>query len=93
MVLMGRRCTYSELNGDGEEIEADFLADLVTTGNTGEVHKGGLDDAGLTLVRLENGLGHAEAGVGHGEGGRSSTILGLDDLVTTKLDACGVVNM
>jgi hypothetical protein len=27
------------------------------------------------------------AGVGHGEGGRTSTVLGLDDLVATKLDA------
>lgn len=36
---------------------------------------------------LEEGLGELESGVGHGEGGRASTLLGLDDLITTKLDA------
>jgi len=35
----------------------------------------------------ENLLGESETGVSHGQGGGTSTILGLDNLVTAKLDA------
>jgi len=33
-----------------------------------------------------------ETSIGHGEGGRTSTILGLHDLVTAKLDTLFIVS-
>ena len=54
------------------------------------VDKGGLDDVLLALGSLEERLGEAGTGHGHGEGGGTSTVLGLDNLVTTELDAVDV---
>ena len=51
------------------------------------VDEGGLDDALLTLSGAQERLGEASTGHGHGEGGGASTVLSLDDLVTTELDA------
>lgn len=58
---------------------------------------GGLDHGlGESIVELvteravDMGRTGPESGICHGQSSRSSTILGLDDLVTTKLDACVV---
>lgn len=55
----------------------------------------GLDEGGLnnsllaTNGGLEERVGEAGTGESHGEGGRASAVLGLDNLVTTELDALG----
>ena len=75
--------------GDTLGAELDLGAEEVDTLVLVErgVDKGGLDDALLALGGAEDGLGHAGTGHGHGEGGGTGTVLGLDDLVTAKLDA------
>jgi len=95
LVVVGRRNDIdgllgtlgAELDGDGEEVAAGLLLDGITALNTGEVDECGLGDAALALDGLEEVLGEAVAGVGHGEGCGTGAILGLDDLITTKLDA------
>ena len=69
-------------------VGGEVLAALVLV--EGRVDEGGLDDVLLALRGLEERLGKAGTGHGHGEGGRASTVLGLDDLVTTELDAVDV---
>ena len=80
---------------DGE----DLLDTLLAEADTGReevdalvlvqraLDKGRLDDVLDALRGLEERLGHAGTGHGHGEGGRASAVLGLDDFVTTELDA------
>lgn len=51
--------TYSELNGDREEVAASLLGDSITSGNTGQVDVAGLDEAGLALDGTENLLGES----------------------------------
>jgi hypothetical protein len=46
-----------------------------------------LNDTLLTLGSLEQALGEASTSHSHRQSSRSSTILGLDDLVTTELNA------
>ena len=70
----------AELNLGGEEVDTLVLV-------VGALDEGGLDHTLLTLGGAEEGLGEASTGHGHGESGGSSTVLGLDDLVTTELDA------
>ena len=70
----------AELDLGGEEVDALVL---VQRG----VDEGGLDDTLLALGGVEERLGEAGTGHGHGEGGGAGTVLGLDDLVTTELDA------
>jgi hypothetical protein len=74
----------AKLNVGGEEGDA-----LVLEQRRLDVR--GLDDVLLAAGSLEEGLGEAGTSHGHGEGGRASTALGLDDLVTTELDALDVV--
>jgi hypothetical protein len=69
----------------GREVVAALV--LVQRG----VDEGGLDDVLLALSSLEERLGEAGTSHGHGESGRASAVLGLDDLVTTELDAVNVV--
>lgn len=69
----------AELDAGAEELDALVLVE-------GRLDKGGLNDTLLALNGAEDGVSHAGTGHGHGEGGRASTILGLDDLVTTELD-------
>lgn len=68
----------AELDGRGEEV------DLV-------LEQGALDEGALrhrlTVETLEQALGEDSGGVGHRERRRAGTVLGLDDLVTTELDA------
>lgn len=73
----------AELDVGGEVLDALVLVE-------GRVDKGGLDDVLLALGSLEERLGEAGTGHGHGEGGGTSTVLGLDDLVTAELDAVDV---
>lgn len=70
----------AELNAGSEEVDTLVLVE-------GRVNEGGFDDVLLTLGSLEEGLSEASTGHGHGEGGGASTVLGLDNLVTTELDA------
>ena len=70
----------AELDLGGEEVNTLVLVERA-------VDESGLNDTLLTLGGLEEGLSHASTSHGHGEGGRASTILGLDDLITTELDA------
>lgn len=67
--------------------ELDLAAEEVNTLVLVErgLDEGGLDDTLLALSGAEEGVSHAGTGHGHGEGGRASTVLGLDDLVTTEL--------
>jgi hypothetical protein len=71
---------WAKLDLAGEELDALVLVERA-------VDKGWLDDTLLALSSLEQALGETGTGHGHGESGRSSTVLGLDDLVTTELDA------
>lgn len=70
----------AELDLGGEEVDALVL---VQRG----VDKGGLNNTLLALGGAQQGLGHAGTGHGHGQGGGAGTVLGLDDLVATELDA------
>lgn len=70
----------AELDAGSEEVDALVLEQR-------GVDEGGLDDALLTLSGAQERLGEASTGHGHGEGGGASTVLSLDDLVTTELDA------
>ena len=71
---------WAELDPGGEEVNTLVL---VQRG----VNEGWLRNALLALRSLEQRLGEASTGHGHGEGGGSGTVLGLDDLVTTELNA------
>jgi hypothetical protein len=73
----------AELDVGGEVLDALVLVE-------GRVDEGGLDDVLLALGSLEERLGEAGTSHGHGEGGGTSTVLGLDNLVTTELDALDV---
>ena len=70
----------AELDLAAEEVDALVLVE-------GRLDKGGLNDALLAVGSAEERVSHAGTSHGHGEGGGAGTVLGLDDLVTTKLDA------
>jgi hypothetical protein len=69
----------AELDLGGEEVDALVLVERA-------INERRLDDTLLALGGTEDGVGHASTGHGHGEGGRTGTVLSLDNLVTTKLD-------
>ena len=71
---------WAELDLGGEEINTLVLVER-------GVNEGWLRNALLALRSLEQRLGEASTGHGHGEGGGSGTVLGLDDLITTELNA------
>ena len=68
----------SKLNLGGEEVDTLVLVQRA-------VNESWLNDALDTLSSLEQALSEASTSHSHRESGRASTILGLDDLVTTKL--------
>jgi hypothetical protein len=70
------------------DVGGEVLATLVLVER--RVDESGLDDVLLTLSSLEERLGETSTSHGHGERGRASSILGLDDLITTELDAVDV---
>ncbi len=49
--------TYAKLNGDGEEVDAGLLPDLLAARNAGEVDVAGLDEALDARGSLEDLLG------------------------------------
>ena len=51
------------------------------------VNEGRLDNTTLALSSLEQALSEASTSHSHGQSSRASTILSLDDLVATELDA------
>jgi hypothetical protein len=69
-----------KLNETGEEIYA-------LGGEERTLDKGGGDDTLFAIQGSEERVRELGTSVSHGEGGRSSTILGLYDLVTTELNA------
>lgn len=73
----------AELDVGGEEVNTLVLEER-------GLNEGRLNNALLALGGLEERLGEAGTGHGHGEGGRAGAVLGLDDLVTTELDALDV---
>lgn len=70
----------AELDLAGEELDALVLVE-------GRLDKGGLNDTLLAVSGAEERVSHAGTSHGHGEGGGAGTVLGLDNLVTTELDA------
>lgn len=75
-----RRKTYAELDVGSEEVNT-------LVGEEGALNESGGDDTLLAVQTAEEGVGELGTGVSHRQGRASSTILGLDDLVTTELDA------
>ena len=84
----------------GDLADGVDLLDTVLTEGDGAGKEGGtlvlvegrldvstLLDALLAVKGLEEGIGEDGGGVSHGEGGGTGTVLGLDNLVTTELDA------
>jgi hypothetical protein len=85
--VSGLLCSVgSKLDRDGEEVNANFLGNGLTARNSGEIDVARLNQTLLTLGSPQDLLGESEAGVSHGEGGGTSAILGLDDLVATELN-------
>jgi len=78
------------LNTTGSKLNVgcEVLAALVLVERA--VNKCWLDDTRLTLLSLEQALSETSSSHGHGESGRSSTTLGLDNLITTELDTLDV---
>lgn len=74
------------LNTLGAELDlrAEELNTLVLVER--RLDESGLLDTLLALDGAEDGVSHAGTSHGHGESGRASTVLGLDNLVTTELD-------
>lgn len=70
----------AKLDLGGEEVNALVLVQRA-------VDESGLDNTLLALGSAQQRLSHAGTGHGHGQSGGTGTILGLDDLVTAKLDA------
>lgn len=70
----------SKLDLGGEEIDSLVLVQ-------GAVDEGGLNDTLGSLGGLQEALSEAGTGHSHGKSSRSGTVLGLDDLITTELDA------
>ena len=71
----------------GAELDVGGKVLDTLAGVQGGLDKGGLDDAGLAVEGADQRVGEASTSEAHGEGGRAGTSLGLDDLVTTELDA------
>jgi hypothetical protein len=71
---------WAELDVGSKELNTLILVERA-------VDEGRLNNTTLTLSSLEQALSEASTCHGHGEGSRAGTILGLDDLVTTKLNA------
>ena len=55
--VWGRKCTYSKLDRNREEIGADLLRDGLTPRNSRKVHVAWLNKALLTLYRSDDLLG------------------------------------
>lgn len=71
---------WAQLDLGGEELNTLVLEQRA-------VDESGLDDTLLALSGLQQALSEASTSHSHGKGSRASAILGLDDLITTILDA------
>jgi hypothetical protein len=71
---------WAELDLGGEELNTLVLVEW-------GLDEGWLNDTSLALSSLEEGLSEAGTSHSHGEGGGTGTVLGLDNLVATELDA------
>lgn len=78
-----------DIDGKVGQVLVDLSLDLLTTASVGfEVDVRGSDNSRLSLKGGTDDLvGEFGTGLGHGEGGRTSSSLGLDDLVTSELDS------
>lgn len=72
--------TYAELNLRREEVDALLSEERA-------LNEGGSNDTLLAVQSTEESIGELSTGVSHREGSASSTVLGLHDLITTKLNA------
>jgi len=70
---------WSQLNLAGEEINTLVLEER-------RVNKGWLNNTLLSLSGLQQALGETGTGHGHREGSGSSTVLSLNNLITTELN-------
>jgi hypothetical protein len=82
--------TYSELD-DGREV-LEFFSELLfesfpARGVRGEIDISGDGDALFPFDGAEDLGGKLSSSIGHGEGCGSSTVLGLDNFITTKLNS------
>lgn len=76
------------LNTVGAELDVGSKVLNTLLGKDIRLDKGGLDNVLLAGDGgLEEGVGEAGTSESHGEGGRAGSVLGLDDLVTSELDA------
>ncbi len=85
-------CTHAELDRRREvvKITIDLLLESRTAVLVGrKMNERGRDDALLALDGADDFVGELGTGIRHGEGGGPRTILGLDHLVATELDAVG----
>ena len=71
---------WAKLDIGGEELNTLILVQRA-------VDEGRLDNTSLALGSLQQALSKAGTGHSHGQSCRACTILGLDDFVTTKLNA------
>ena len=72
--------TYAELDVGREVLDALALEQWA-------LDERGSDDALLASQTTEQEASELGTSVGHGEGGATGTVLSLDDLITTELDA------
>jgi hypothetical protein len=70
----------TKLDLGGEEVHTLILVQRA-------VDESALDNTGLALGSLQQALSEAGSSHSHGEGSGTSTVLSLDDLITTELDA------
>jgi len=76
----------------------DLLNTVLTEENRGgeerrvgniRLNEGALNNIRGTVESAQKAHGELSTGIGHGKGGRTSTILSLDNLITTELDSVG----
>lgn len=84
--------THSELDLSREvfQVLANLLLQSLSTRFVGsEVDVAGCNDPGFALKSTKDLSSEFCASVSHGQGGRTSTVFSLDDLVASELDSVG----
>ena len=72
--------TYAQLDIGSEKVDSILFSNRAQD-------IGRLNNSLLPIEGFKEGVGKALSGLGHGEGSRASAVLGLDDFVSTELDA------